>query len=501
MLLRWLIALSIFFISKPIMANNIEKVINTTCDESSPVISPDGNTLYYCKTFCNDSTMSDEIYYVVKDKAGNWSEPENIGEPLNNSMNNFVSSVSPDGNTLLLGTVYPTKTDNHIREGVSISHKTEEGWSYPENLIIEDFYNKRGFAGFYLSNDGRSLLMTIERDDTQGKKDIYVSFLKSNNTWTKPLNLGKVINTEESEISPFLASDNETLYFSSEGHKGLGSADIFMSRRLDDSWQNWSAPVNLGDKINSKEWDAYFKIDASGKSAFLTRKHPERGDMDIVKIDLPKQVRPKPVLLVKGKVTSYKSGIPLKAEITFKEYHGGTEIAKSSSNKKDGLYAHTLPGGLIYSFEANSVGYIHNNQKVDLLDLDEYNEVDVPIELIPKSDTLICLRNVFFNTAKTEIDPEGLKELEYLSTFLIDNSDAVVEIKGYTDNVGSYEKNLDLSQKRAEEAKNILVHNGIDEKRIFFKGYGAEEPVISNSTNWGRALNRRIEFKVFRRIN
>lgn len=498
---RWLIFISMLMFAQILLSNNIEEVINTDCDESSPVISPDGNTLYFCKTFCHDTSLSDEIFYVVKDKEGEWCEPQNIGKPLNNSMNNFVSSVSPDGNTLLLGTVYPTTEDMKIREGVSISHKTEDGWTYPENLIIDDYYNKSGFAGFYLANDGKTLLMTVERDDTQGKRDIYVSFLESDGKWSKPLNLGHVINTSSDEISPFLASDSETLYFSSEGHEGLGSADIFMSRRLDDSWQNWSKPVNLGDKINTSDWDAYFKIDASGESAFLTRKHSVRGDMDIVKIQLPKKVRPKPVLLVKGKVTSYKSRIPLKSRIVFKEYHGDTEIAESFSNKADGLYAHTLPGGLIYSFEAHADGYIKNNKKVDLVDLDKYDEVDVPIELVPKSDSLICIRNIFFKTAKSKIDAEGMKELDYLTKYMKEDKNSVVEITGYTDNVGSNDRNLELSIKRAEEAKEILVSSGIEENRIINKGFGPEKPVISNDTKWGRALNRRIEFKVFRIIN
>ncbi len=495
------ILLSMIFAISPIIADSVEKVINTECDETSPVISPDGNTLYYCKIFCNDSNKSDEIYYVVKNKKGEWSQPKNIGRPLNNSMNNFVSSVSPDGNTLLLGTVYPTKNDRKIREGVAISHKTDNGWSYPENQIIKNYYNKKGYAGFYLSNNGKYLLMTIEREDTKGKKDLYVSFLEESGIWSEPLNLGSDVNTAEDEISPFLASDGETIYFSSEGHNGYGSADIYMARRLDDSWQNWSKPHNLGKEINTKDWDAFFKIDASGKSAFLTRRNSIRGDMDIVKIFLPKNARPKPVLLVKGQITSYKSGAPLNAEITFQEYHNETVIGKSISNKTDGNYAQTLPAGLTYSFVARSDGYLKNNKKVDLVDLEEYEEFDVPIQLVPKSDSLICLRNIFFQTAKSKITDDGMKEINYLTKFLLETKDVVVEISGFTDNIGSESSNLELSKQRAEEAKEILVKAGIEEHRITHQGYGSARPVVSNSSQWGRALNRRIEFKVFRKIN
>ncbi len=491
----------LMFLAVSSNSDNIENVINTNCDELSPVISPDGKTLYYCKTYCSDSLKSDDIYFVVKDKHGKWGQPKNIGKPLNNSMNNFVSSVSPDGHTLLLGTVYPTKDNKLISEGVSISHKTDSGWSYPVNQVIEDYYNISGFAGFYLSNDSKTLLMTIERNDTKGKKDLYVSFLKESGIWSKPLNLGGTVNSVSDEISPFLASDGETMYFSSEGHEGFGSSDIFMSRRLDDTWQNWSKPVNLGEDINTPGWDAYFKLDASAKTAFLVRKNEQSDDINIYKIQIPEKVSPKPVLLVKGKVISYKSKIPLKAEINFNQYNSDVEIGKSTTNASDGLYAHTLPGGLEYTFNAQADGYLRTNQRVDLVNLNKYDEVDVPIELIPASDTLICLRNIFFKTAKSAIDTEGIKELKYLTKFLKENMDAVVEITGYTDNVGTILSNIELSQKRAEEAKDILVNHGIEENRIIYKGKGPDKPVVPNETKWGRALNRRIEFKVFRKIS
>ncbi len=484
-----------------VKSNNIEEVINTKCNELNPVISPDGNILYFCKTYCEKENKSDDIFYVIKDKSGNWGQPINIGSPLNNSMNNFVSSVSPDGNTLLLGTVYPTQNDKTIREGVSISYKTESGWSYPVNQIIEDYYNYSGFAGFYLANDGKTLLMTVERDDSKGKKDIYVSFLKKTGIWSKPLNLGSTINSFGDEISPFLASDGETMYFSSDGLGGSGSADIFMSRRLDDTWQNWSNPRNLGSDINTKDWDAYFKIDASGKSAFIVRKNEKNGDMDIHKISLPNEVKPKPVLLVKGKVSCYKSGVPLRADITFNQYEDDKEIAESHSNASNGLYAHTLPGGLVYSFNASSKNYIRTNKKVDLHNLDKYDEIEVPFELVPMSDTLICIRNIFFQTAESGIDAQGMKELEYLAEYLKNDDKAVVEITGHTDNIGSIEKNLLLSEERAIEAKKILVQKGIDPERVIYKGHGSKEPVISNATKWGRDLNRRVEFKVYRNIN
>ena len=174
----------------------------------------------------------------------NGQRQKNIGAPLNTIGSNGVCAVTPDGNTLLLFGKY--HDEGHISAGVSWSHKTETGWSKPEELKIKDFYNNSIYSSYYLSNDGKTLLLSLERNDTNGGLDLYVSFLQQDGTWTEPLNLGADINTKEDDYSPFLAADGKSLYYSTRGRKGYGQSDLYKIERLNDSWQKWGPAINLG---------------------------------------------------------------------------------------------------------------------------------------------------------------------------------------------------------------------------------------------------------------
>jgi len=154
-------------------------------------------------------------------------------------------------------------------KGFSLTHRIKGGWSVPIDVKVRDFKNKNKYGEFCMSNDQKTLIHAIEMNDTHGDQDLYVSFRLTNGEWSKPKNLGKNINTKGAENSPFLASDGVTIYFSTNGLPGYGKNDIFLSRRLDDSWTNWSEPENLGPSVNTPDFDAYFSIPASGDFAYL----------------------------------------------------------------------------------------------------------------------------------------------------------------------------------------------------------------------------------------
>jgi len=154
--------------------------------------------------------------------------------------------------------------------GVSLTYRTRKGWAYPEKQDIDKFYNDSPYASYFLSNDGRFLLMSVQRKGGKGELDLYVSFRKADNEWAEPIHMGNVINTSTNDYSPFLAADGQTLYFSSEGHSGYGKADIFKTDRLDDTWTNWSEPQNLGPVVNSPGADSKYNIPASGEYAYYS---------------------------------------------------------------------------------------------------------------------------------------------------------------------------------------------------------------------------------------
>jgi hypothetical protein len=227
-----------------LLAERLNDNVNSPYKEYKPLLAPDGATLYFSRKNHpgNMGGVDDDedIWYSEMDSTGEWQEAVNAGPELNNEEPNFVSGITPDGNTvvLLLGNRYEKK--GKMKAGVSISTKEGDKWTKPYNLDIENDYNYHEKANYFLTNNRQVLLLAVERDDTHGERDFYVSFFKEDSTWSEPLNMGDVLNSVGDESSPFLAADDETLYFSTNGRGGYGSYDVYVSKRLDDTWTNWS---------------------------------------------------------------------------------------------------------------------------------------------------------------------------------------------------------------------------------------------------------------------
>lgn len=251
--------------------NKLQNVSSDKYEETNPIISSDGKMLYFVRKDCdlNIDTDKDDIWYSTKDNNGNWNTAKNMGRPLNNKDYNFIISASPDNNTLLLGNRYAADGLSMIGSGVSIANKGIDGWEIPKPLVIKEYKNVNKYVGYFLSNDNKHLLMTVEREECIGLKDIFVSFLEQDGTWSKPIHTGNVLNSVGEEANPFLAADGKTLYFSSKGHPGYGDYDLFVSKRLDDTWKNWSKPKNLGNIINSSNSELSMFLSAKGDKAYV----------------------------------------------------------------------------------------------------------------------------------------------------------------------------------------------------------------------------------------
>jgi outer membrane protein OmpA-like peptidoglycan-associated protein len=484
--------------TNPIFKENLGANVNSKWRELAPIISSDGKTLYFTREGHPDnygSRRHQDIWYSKADSSGKFALAENIGAPVNNENTNFAFALSPDGNVIYLGHVY--LPDGRNISGFSKSIFDGTKWSMPESLNVRNYYNRSRSGSFSISSDGKTMLLAIERDDSYGFMDIYVSFLLVDGTWSEPKNLGNTINTAAEEVSPYLASDGKTLYFSTGGHPGFGDNDMFFSKRLDDTWTNWSEPVNLGSGINTRGWDAYYTISADGKYAYFVSSENSIGTEDIFRLELPKEITPDPVYLVRGKVLNSKTEQPVSASIKYETLPDGNEAGFASSNALTGDYRIVLPSGKKYGYYAIAEGFVAVNQNLDLRKVFDYGELNVDLYLVPiEKGQIIRINNIFFDFGKYELLNDSFIELNRLKEILNKNTQMMILITGHTDNIGNDQRNQLLSENRAKSVKQYLIENGIDTNRINIRGLGSKSPIADNSSEDGRQKNRRVEFEI-----
>jgi outer membrane protein OmpA-like peptidoglycan-associated protein len=477
---------------------NLGPNVNSTGGDLSPVITADGRRLYigrYPYAGNIGAPEREDIYVSDLQPNNTWGPMLNVGRPLNNEGSNFLISITPDGNSALLGNTY-RRDGSPAGAGVSIAYRIANGWTIPSPVQISNYYNRSRFSEMCLDPSGRVLIMAVDRDDTKGNKDLYVSFKRNDGSFTEPVNMGAV-NTWGGEMSPFVAADGRTMYFATNGRKGYGGTDIWMTRRLDDTWLNWSEPENLGPSINTDGWDAYFTVPAKGDYAYMSATNPNDGSADIYRVKLTDGVKPEPVFLVKGRVLDANTKQPIGTTVQYESLRSGKAVGEARSAPLDGAYAIALPSGDQYGFRAEAEGYYPISDQLDARTLNTYTEIKRDLYLVPirKNETIV-LNNLFFDFAESVIRQESMPELDRLSTFLITKPTITIEIIGHTDNVGNDADNLKLSQDRVNAVKTYLVSRGVDTKRMKAVGKGEKAPKAPNTTEEGRQQNRRVEFKI-----
>jgi len=475
--------------------------VNTEYKELRPLISPDGKTLYFSRRNHpgNVGGVNDyeDIWYSKMSNNGEWMEAVNAGAPLNTRGPNFISSISmreDSSMVLLLGNRY--RENGRMEAGVSMSVQAGEDWTKPYNLEIVNEYNYNQRANFFLASNMKVMLMSVERDDSYGDRDLYVSFLQNDSLWTEPLNMGSILNSADEDGGPFLHGDMKTLYFSSKGHSGYGGSDIYVSRRLDDTWTNWTEPENLGPDINTEGDDLFFNMPASGEYAYYTKAVGE-DDADVYVIPMPIFAKPEPVVLVKGRLLDEKTKQPIGAKIIYERLTDGEEVGITYSDPETGEYQLVLPAGEMYGFHAEKDGYMAKNENVDLTSLAGYEEYNDDMTMVPIEERAkVELNNVFFDFDKASLKPESYPELKRVAKMLSDQRSMKVELSGHTDFIGTEEYNMGLSQRRAEAVKQYLIQQGAGTAQVQARGYGEAKPVESNDTEEGRSLNRRVELEI-----
>ena len=485
---------------------NLGPTVNSKYVDTHPVISPDGRTLFFARQESPQNAGGardvQDVWFstLANAEKKSWNTAKNIGSPINTPNDpNGVASVSANGQQLLVIGVYqPDGTI--VPKGPSMTRRTATGWTKPEKVEIEDYYNDDAeHVDFFLATSGKVMLMAVDRKDGQGEQDIYVCFLKPDGKgWSRPRNLGTNINTKKPEFAPFLASDNKTLYFASEGHGGYGKSDVFYSKRLDDSWTNWSKPRNLGSTVNSPDFDAYYVVSAAGEDAYLVsdRKGID-GSKDIFRINLTPTFRPEVVTLVRGRVLDAASKKPVAATIRYENLLTGEEIGVAETSPIDGSYTIVLPSGTQYGYRAEAKDYLAESDNLDVTDRQKYSEVTQDLYLVPFAvGQTIKLNNIFFAQSKYYLRENSYPELLRLVKILKDYPQVEIKLEGHTDNQGDPQLNVKLSLDRVNEVKKYLVQKGIGSSRITTEGFGGSKPVASNDQEETRKLNRRVEFRI-----
>ena len=498
-------------LSKGLVTERLDETVNSEFTELNPILTPDGKTLYFSRKNHpgNVGGVNDkeDIWYSELGADGKWTLAKNMGPQFNNELPNFVNAVStatPDGKSviMLLGNKY--LENGKMLAGISMSNNINGSWSNPTAVEIENDYNYNEKANYFLANTRKSLLMSIEREDSRGGRDLYVSLSKNDSLWAEPLNLGLIVNTSGEETSPFLATDDKTLYFSSNGFSGYGGSDIYMSTRLDDTWTNWTEPKNMGPDINSKLDDLFFNIPASSEFAYYSRGITE-DNTDIFRVKLPVFNSPEPVIIVKGILIDSKTGKPIGAKIIYERLSDGKEVGIVYSNPETGEYEIHLPTGHIYGVRAEAEGHISSSQNLDLRNIAKGSTVqhkDItldPIEIARiEPDATITLNNIFFAFNKATLKPESFPELDRIVDLMKKEKAMTVEISGHTDSTGPDDYNMWLSEWRANAVAKYLTQKSIKKNRVAVTFFGETKPTVSNDTKTGRDKNRRVEFKIIK---
>ncbi|HEY4654361.1 MAG TPA: OmpA family protein [Cyclobacteriaceae bacterium] len=493
-----------------IVIEALDEKVNSDVSELNPLLSPDGKTLFFSRRNHPENVGGEDdiedIWYSELDSTGHWQLAKNMRQ-FNNTGPNFIntiSSVTPDGRTaiILLGNRY--LPNGKMMAGVSLSSNIGGTWTTPVALEITNDYNFSEKANYFLANNRRTLLMSVEREDTRGGRDLYITFMGSDSSWTEPINLGDVINSAGEESAPFLALDDRTLYFSSNGFSGYGGSDLYVSKRLDDSWTNWSEPENLGPEINSTLEDLFFNIPANSEYAYYSRGISEN-NADIYRVKLPILRKPEAWVTVRGKIVDGETGRPLGAKVIYERLPDGKETGIAQTNPETGEYEIRLPGGSIYGIRAEAPDRVSESQNLDLtgitedrtIDVRDFNLENIKVTAIAE-DVTVVMNNVFFDFDKAELKPESHPELNRIVSLMMERIGMEIEVAGHTDAMGPESYNQGLSQRRARAVVTYLSENGIDMRRLKVVYFGESKPVDDNETEEGRTKNRRVEFKILK---
>jgi len=469
-------------------------VLNSFPLQYFPVLTADGNTIIY--TTRDGVTFHDDENIVIstKDEQGKWQEPVGISPNINSQFNEGTCTISADGRTLIF-----TNCEGRPRVGgcdLYISYKRGDEWSEPKNLGRN--INSRSWDSQpSLSADGRKLFFISDRAGGKGKRDIWISVKDENDVWQKAENLSKVVNSADEEVSPFIHVNGTTLFFASTGFPGFGGYDLYMTEWKDSVW---SEPVNLGYPLNTHEDQVSLFVSTDGKAGYYSYERINKANVKeslLYKFEFPDEgILENKSIYLTGNVYDAETKEPLEAKIEL--YTLGEEQPTTifTSDPVTGKYYTILNENTKFALYIDRQGYLFESQTFDVLP-ESGNELERDIYLEPiKKGKSVRLNNIFFEFNSANLSEESKTEIIKVAQFIKDNPGVKLSIEGHTDDQGSYDYNMSLSERRAKAVYDFLLNADISPELLTFQGFGETMPVTENKDEKSRGLNRRIEFSV-----
>lgn len=489
----------------PFEPKNMGSAINSALDEYFPAITADDQTFFYTRNNRTEVVALQEDFLVSKKVNGAWAPSVPLGNGINTSGNEGAPSISADGQLLFFIACEEREGGyGNARKGLGscdifYTQKVGNNWSQPYNLgsDVNSVYWETQPS---FSADGKTIYFVSNRPGGLGGSDIWYSTLNDKGRWEMPINIGKNINTPGKEESVYIHPDGKTLYFSSDGHVGMGKLDIYVVRKNPED-DEWGTPINLGYPINTYGDENSLLVNGAGNLAYFASNRPGGfGGLDMYQFDLYEAVRPEQITYVKGKVYDIRTKKPLGAHFELIDLGQTVPVPSivSDANSGNGEFLVTLPTNKNYALNVSYNGYLFYSANFSLKEVADKTKpyaMDVPMVPIDMG-SIMELKNVFFETGKYDLKPESKAELDKLVSFLKSNPTLHIELSGHTDNVGDKNKNLVLSQNRAKAVFEYIIANGIDDKRLTYAGYGDTRPKVANDSDENRAANRRTEFKI-----
>lgn len=485
--------------------------VSSAYDDYLPLISPDGSLALFTKAYMKkeiNSIYGDrfvEEFTVSKasdDKGLIFSPGEPLPYPFNSGKNQGAASISIDNKTLFI-TICEFVSRDYDNCDIYMSTRTSDGWSELKSLGPNINGVKTWESQPSISADGKTLYFASIRESNIGfdpdnpTSDIYYSTKDEKGNWTKAKNLGSKINTPGNEKSPFIHSDSQTLYFSSDGHLGIGGYDIFFSKFRDD---DWTKPVNIGYPINTKNNDLGFVVNTQGtKAYFASNKLNGKGGWDIYAIDLYKEARPEKVFLVKGQLVDDNGYALSDAKLEVKNTRT-EEVSEGVVDAETGHYAVAVTAkneNDDFLMVVKKEDYSFSSTLIEPTEETFEKPIEVYFEVKPiEAGKSVQINDIYYATASYEINQKSYAVLNEFAEFLKSNPTVKVEIRGHTDNIGSAQTNITLSNRRAQAVYDYLLSKGVPKANVSYKGYGPNMPIADNRTEAGRAKNRRTEFYI-----
>lgn len=463
-----------------------------------PYLTGDQKTIVYTarEQPAQNQVDSEENLYVAYFDGTSWSKPTLLSSAINSPENEGTASISADGRTVVFTVCDQSGArQNYGQCDLFISTKVGEEWSKPINLgrnVNSRFWESQPS----LSADGKLLYFISAREGGKGGKDIWYSEIGEDGKW-KPAQNFTEANTDAEETSPFIHPNGKTLFFSSTGREGFGALDIYKMEYIN---KQWTAPQNLGYPINDHKDQFGLFVTTDGLRGLYSVDKIENGKPTsfLYEFDLPAPARPTfQSNYVKGIVYDIKTKAKLDAKIDLFDLTSKEKQASVTSDKVNGNYMLVLNAGAEYGLEVHKKGYAFKSLSFNYTEGKDVKPLEIDIALEPIAQgTVFTLNNVFFDYNKFTLQDKSKTELDELVRFMKENPEVKGEISGHTDNVGLAETNMTLSLNRAHAVRDYLVNAGVDASRLVYKGFGSTKPAVANDTEENRAKNRRIEFKV-----